>query len=239
MVERLKDPQLRERIRTEMATGLPGWESMNDLGGFENIQVARVRSERNKKYEGRSIAAIAKDRRVAPEEALMDLLVEEEGNVSAVYFIMADEDVKTAMKLPWVSVGSDGTAARPDGVLGQGRPHPRWYGTFPRVLGKYVRDEKVITLEEAIRKMTSLPAAQLRLTDRGLLKVGMAADVVVFDPDRVTDRATFEDPHRYAEGIDIVIVNGELVIDEGRHTGATPGRVLRGPGYKEPPRASR
>jgi N-acyl-D-aspartate/D-glutamate deacylase len=239
MIERLKDPKVRERIRAEMASGLPGWESINDLGGFENIRVSRVRSERNKKYEGQSIAAIAKDRGVAPEDTLMDLLVEEEGNVSAIYFIMTEEDIKAAMKLPWVSIGSDGTAVRPEGVLGQGRPHPRWYGTFPRVLGKYVREEKVLTLEEAIRKMTSLPAAQLRLGDRGLLKVGMAADVVVFDPDRVTDRATFEDPHRYAEGIDIVIVNGERVIDEGRHTGATPGRVLRGPGYRSPARASR
>jgi N-acyl-D-amino-acid deacylase len=239
MVERLKDPKVRERIRTEMATGLPGWESMNDLGGFENIRVAGVRSERNKIYEGWSIAAIAKDRGVAPEDTLMDLLVEEQGNVSAVYFIMTEEDVKAAMKLPWVSIGSDGTALRPEGVLGQGRPHPRSYGTFPRVLGKYTRDEKVLTLEEAIRKMTSLPAAQLRVTDRGLLKVGMAADVVVFDPDRVTDRATFEDPHRYAEGIDIVIVNGQVVIDEGRHTGATPGRVLRGPGYRSPAYTSR
>jgi N-acyl-D-aspartate/D-glutamate deacylase len=239
MIERLKDPKVRERIRAEMASGLPGWESINDLGGFENIRVSRVRSERNKKYEGQSVAAIAKDRGTAPEDTLMDLLVEEEGNVSAVYFIMTEEDVTEAMKLPWVSIGSDGTAVRPDGVLGHGRPHPRWYGTFPRVLGKYVREEKVLTLEEAIRKMTSLPAAQLRLADRGLLKVGMAADVVVFDPARVTDQATFEDPHRYAEGIDIVIVNGEVVVDEGRHTGATSGRVLRGPGYKDPALASR
>jgi N-acyl-D-aspartate/D-glutamate deacylase len=239
MIERLKDPKVRERIRPEMASGLPGWESINDLGGFENIRVSRVRSERNKKYEGQSVAAIAKDRGTAPEDTLMDLLVEEEGNVSAVYFIMTEEDVTEAMKLPWVSIGSDGTAVRPDGVLGHGRPHPRWYGTFPRVLGKYVREEKVLTLEEAIRKMTSLPAAQLRLADRGLLKVGMAADVVVFDPARVTDQATFEDPHRYAEGIDIVIVNGEVVVDEGRHTGATSGRVLRGPGYKDPALASR
>jgi N-acyl-D-amino-acid deacylase len=239
MIERLKDPTARERIRAEMASGLPGWESISDLGGFENIRVSRVRSERNKKYEGQSVAAIAKDRGVAPEDTLMDLLVEEEGNVSAIYFIMTEEDVKEAMKLPWVSIGSDGTAVRSDGVLGQGRPHPRWYGTFPRVLGKYVREEKVLTLEEAIRKMTSLPAAQLRLTDRGLLKVGMAADVVVFDPERVIDRATFEDPHRYAEGIDIVMVNGEVVIDEGRHTGATPGRVLRGPGSRSPVYTSR
>src|SRR5262245_7546284 len=161
MIERLKDPKVRERIRAEMASGLPGWESINDLSGFENIRVSRVRSERNKKYEGQSVAAIAKDRGTAPEDTLMDLLVEEEGNVSALYFIMTEEDVKEAMKLPWVSIGSDGTAVRPDGVLGHGRPHPRWYGTFPRVLGKYVHEEKVLTLEEYDSKMTSLTVAHL------------------------------------------------------------------------------
>lgn len=239
VVERLRDPKLRERIKVEMASGLPGWRNPMRDPGAENIKVALVRSERNKKYEGRSIAEIAKDRGVAPEDALMDLLAQEEGNVSALYFQMAEDDVKEAMKLPWVSIGSDGRALQPGGVLGKGKPHPRYYGTFPRILGKYVREDKVLTLEDAVRKMTSLPAARLRLGDRGVLKAGMAADIVVFDPDRVADRATFDNPHQYAEGIDIVIVNGQVVLNEGRHTGATPGRVLRGPGFKGARQAAR
>ena len=233
LVERLKDPQARERIKAEMKTGAPGWHNLvKETGNFENIRVASVRSDSNKKFEGRSIAAIAKERGTAPEDALMDLLIEEQGNVGAIYFSMIEDDVKTAMKLPWVSIGSDGTAVSPEGVLGRGKPHPRFYGTFPRILGKYVREEKILTLEDAVRKMTSLPAARLRLSDRGLLRAGMAADIVVFDPERVIDRATFDDPHRYAEGIDVVIVNGQVVLDEGRHTGASPGRALRGPGYR-------
>jgi N-acyl-D-amino-acid deacylase len=233
LVERLKDRQARERIKAEMKTGAPGWHNLvKETGNFENIRVASVRSDRNKKFEGRSIADIAKERGTAPEDALMDLLIEEQGNVGAIYFSMIEDDVKTAMKLPWVSIGSDGTAVSPEGVLGRGKPHPRFYGTFPRILGKYVREEKILTLEDAVRKMTSLPAARLRLSDRGLLRAGMVADVVVFDPERVIDRATFDEPHRYAEGIDVVVVNGQVVLDEGRHTGATPGRVLRGPGYR-------
>jgi N-acyl-D-amino-acid deacylase len=233
LLERLKDTQVRERIKAEMKTGAPGWHNLvKETGNFENIRVASVRSDRNKKFEGRSIAAIAQERGAAPEDALMDLLIEEEGNVGAIYFSMIEEDVKTAMKLPWVSIGSDGTAVSPEGILGRGKPHPRFYGTFPRILGKYVREEKILTLEDAVRKMTSLPAARLRLSDRGLLRAGMAADVVVFDPERVIDRATFDEPHRYAEGIDVVVVNGQVVLDEGRHTGASPGRVLRGPGYR-------
>jgi N-acyl-D-amino-acid deacylase len=233
LLERLKDTQVRERIKAEMKTGAPGWHNLvKETGNFENIRVASVRSDRNKKFEGRSIAAIAQERGAAPEDALMDLLIEEEGNVGAIYFSMIEEDVKTAMKLPWVSIGSDGTAVSPEGILGRGKPHPRFYGTFPRILGKYVREEKILTLEDAVRKMTSLPAARLRLSDRGLLRAGMAADVVVFDPERVIDRATFDEPHRYAEGIDVVVVNGQVVLDEGRHTGASPGRVLRGPRYR-------
>ena len=205
---------------------------VKETGNFENIRVASVRSDSNKKFEGQSIAAIAKERGTRPEDALMDLLIEEQGNVGAIYFSMIEDDVKTAMKFPWVSMGSDGTAVSPEGVLGRGKPHPRFYGTFPRILGKYVREEKILTLEDAVRKMTSLPAARLRLSDRGLLRAGMAADVVVFDPERVIDRATLDDPHGYAEGIDVVVVNGQVVLDEGRHTGASPGRALRGPGYR-------
>lgn len=234
MVERLKDPNNRERLRREMKLEPPAYYGI----GPENIRIASVHSERNRKYQGRSIAEIAKERGVSPEDAIMDLLAEEGGDVRAIYFAMHEEDVKAVMQLPWISIGSDGRSVQPDGVLGKDRPHPRYYGTFPRVLGKYVREDKVLRLEDAVRKMTSLPAARLRLPDRGVLKIGMAADVVVFDADRVADRATFDNPHQYPEGIDIVIVNGQVVIDEGRHTGATPGRVLRGPGYQGPKRSA-
>jgi dihydroorotase/N-acyl-D-amino-acid deacylase len=234
MVERLKDPNNRERLRVEMKSEPPAYYGI----GPENIRIASVHSERNRKYQGRSVTEIAKEQGVSPEDAIMDLLAEEDGDVRAIYFAMHEEDVKAVMQLPWISIGSDGRSLRPDGVLGKDRPHPRYYGTFPRVLGKYVREDKVLRLEDAVRKMTSLPAARLRLPDRGVLKIGMVADVVVFDADRVADRATFDNPHQYPEGIDIVIVNGQVVIDEGRHTGATPGRVLRGPGYRGPKRSA-
>jgi N-acyl-D-aspartate/D-glutamate deacylase len=167
-----------------------------------------------------------------PVDAIMDLLIEEDGIVGAIFFIMKEEDVRYAMQQPWVSVGSDGTAVKPEGMLGQGKPHPRWYGTFPRILGKYVRDEKVLKLEDAVRKMTSLGAQQLGIRDRGLLREGKFADVVVFDPDRVADKATFAQPHQYPVGIEYVIVNGKIVIENGKHTGARPGRIVYGPGRK-------
>ena len=148
----------------------------------------------------------------------------------AVYFMMSEDDVRETLKLPWVSIGSDGSAVRPDGILGRGKPHPRWYGAFPRVLGKYVREEGVLTLPEAVRKMTSMNAEKLGIADRGLLKEGWKADITIFDPATVQDEATFENPHQYASGIPYVIVNGSLVIDQGEHTGAKPGRVIRGPG---------
>ncbi|HDD68972.1 MAG TPA: hypothetical protein ENG61_01270, partial [Candidatus Korarchaeota archaeon] len=156
-----------------------------------------------------------------------DLLIEEEGAVGIVYFAMCEEDVETVMKNRNVMVGSDGYALSPEGVLGRGKPHPRSYGAFPRVLGVYVRERRVIPWEEAIRKMTSMPAQKMGLFDRGLLRKGMWADIVVFNPRTVRDRATFENPHRFPEGIEYVLVNGELVVERGTHTGLTPGKVLR------------
>lgn len=232
LIERLSDPKVRERIKGEMKTGSPGWFNLpKDAGSFENIWVTSLRTSGNKKYEGKSIAAIARDRGKGAEDTLMDLLVEEEGAVGAIYFVMSEEDVKAAMKLPWVSIGSDGSALNPEGVLGRGKPHPRSYGTHARVLSKYVRDEKVLTLEEAVRKMTSLPATRLGLADRGAIRAGMTADLSLFDLARVKENGAYEDPHRLAEGFDTVIVSGQVVIDEGRHTGAKPGRVIRGPGW--------
>ena len=152
--------------------------------------------------------------------------------VPAVFFLMSEDDVRYAMKIPWVSVGSDGEAVRPDGILGRGKPHPRWYGTFPRILGKYVREEKVLPLEEAVRKMTSLNAGKLGITDRGVLREGAKADITVFDAARVIDKATFENPHQYPLGIEYVIVNGTLTLDKGQHLGAKPGRIIYGKGRK-------
>lgn len=228
LIERLRDPKVRERVKREMDTGAPGWSNqIESAGSWENILIASVSSARNKHLEGKNMAEVARLRNADPKDAVIDLIVEENGQIGAIYFIMAEEDVRAALRFPWLSIGSDGAAVAPEGPLATGKPHPRFYGTFPRVLAKYVREEGVISLEEAIRKMTSLPARQLNLQDRGLLREGMAADLVAFDYARVQDRATFSDPHQLSEGIEYVVVNGKLVVEKGRHTGALPGRVLR------------
>ncbi len=234
MLERLRTPESRARIR-ESIVGRRGSVST----GYEKMVVAGVRTDGNRQYEGKSIAEVATLRNQEPADAIMDLLLEEGGRVSMVYFTMKEEDVRLAMQQPWVSVGSDGTAVRPDGPLGRGKPHPRFYGAHARVLGKYVREEHVIVLEEAVRKMTSLAASQLGIHDRGLLRAGMKADVVIFDPERVADKATFQDPHQYAVGVDYVLVNGKVVIAEGKHTGARPGQIVYGAGRVAKPAAAR
>ncbi len=232
-VERLKSPQVRREIRDAITNGLPGWESnrVGDSGGWKGVLVASVNKPENKKYEGKRMSEVAAEMKKDPVDALCDLLVSEEGRVSAIYFAMSEADVRLGMQQPWVSIGSDGSAVNPS-MSWVGKPHPRWYGTHPRVLGRYVRVEKVLTLPDAIRKMTSLPAQILGFDDRGLLKPGFAADIVVFDPETVLDQATFEDPHQYPVGIETVIVNGQVVIDQGNHTGARPGRVLYGGGRR-------
>ena len=173
-----------------------------------------------------SIQEIANLRRSDPLETVFDLLVEEDATVSVVEFAMSEQDVRTVMQHPAVMIGSDGSALATSGVLYRGKPHPRSYGAFPRVLGKYVREEKLLAIEEAVRKMTGLPAEKLGLTNRGLIVEGMWADITVFHPERVRDQATFTDPHRYPEGIEYVLVNGTIVIEQGEHTGRLPGRVL-------------
>jgi N-acyl-D-aspartate/D-glutamate deacylase len=197
------------------------------MGDWDGCVVASVKLERNEQYEGKSVVEIAQLMGKKPVDAVFDLLLDEGGSVPAIYFLMDEEDVRYAMRIPWVSFGSDGSAVRPEGPLGQGKPHPRWYGTFPRILGKYVREEEVLTLEQAIQKMTFLNAAKLGIRDRGLLAEGKKADVTIFDPLTVVDRATFQNPHQYPLGIEYVIVNGVLVLDAGEHTGAKPGRILR------------
>ena len=239
LIARLKDPRERARIRREMENTNPSWESRyQSAGTWQNVQLAAIGRTRggtsdavspNRKYEGKRVAEAAKEAGKDPFDFVFDLLIEERGSVGCVYFIIDETDLALAMQQPWVAVGSDGSALAIDGPLRAGVPHPRNFGTFPRVLGRYVRDLKVIPLEEAVRKMTSLPASILGLTDRGAIKPGQWADLVIFDPATVADKATFENPFQYPVGIDTVIVNGTVVLDEGKHTNARPGKVLRRP----------
>ncbi len=231
IVARLKSADARTRIRDDIAAGLPGWEDneVKSVGGWRGVMVASCQKPENKKYEGKRMDEVAKMMGKDPVDALCDLLISEEGSAEAIYFSMSEPDVELAMKQPWVGIGSDGSAVSPEMAF-VGKPHPRFYGTFPRVLGVYVREKKVLTLPEAVHKMTGLSAKIVGLTDRGLLKPGMAADITLFDPNTVIDKATFEDPAQYPVGIPYVIVNGVVVIDKGEHTGAKPGRVLYGKG---------
>jgi N-acyl-D-amino-acid deacylase len=235
LVARLRDPEQRGRIREAIQAAAPDWEDLYQEAGPDGILVVGVKKQENKKYQGMHLAQIAKDRGADPFDALFDLLADEGGTVACVYFLMSEEDVRAAITEPWVAFDCDASGVRPDGVLGATMTHPRAYGTFPRVLGRYVREEKILRLEDAVRKMTSLPARRLGIRDRGLLRAGLYADLVVFDPDKVIDRATFEAPHQYAEGIVHVFVNGQAVVESGRVTEKLPGRILRGPGYKPAP----
>ncbi len=227
LVERLRDSETRARIRTEVAADLA-----RDLGGStpETIMVGRTPHEPHRQYQGMRLHEIAATMGVDPTDALLEIIDRADGSAGGIFFGMREEDVAYAMALPWTTIGSDGTALAPEGVLGRTHPHPRSYGTFARVLGHYVRDQGVLTLPEAVHKITSLPARRLGLDDRGALESGRLADVVVFDPEAITDTATFGDPQRLATGVRWVVVNGQVVVAEGQHTGAMPGRILRGPG---------
>jgi N-acyl-D-amino-acid deacylase len=231
LLSRLRDPAARGRIRRDMET--PGsWEnnSWQEISGPEAILIGAVQNPKLLRLQGKTLAEVAKERKVDPIDALLDLLIEDQGYTYVAVFGMSEPDVVLALQQPWVSINNDSQGTAPDGVLGQEHPHPRAYGTFPRILRKYVREEKRLTLEDAIRKFTSLPAERMRLGDRGVLKTGMWADVVVFDPAEVRDLATFAKPNQLSEGMRWVLVNGVAVIAEGRATGALPGKVLRGPG---------
>lgn len=232
LLERLRDPQMRQRLRQEIGRPGQGWENFYWMaGGAEGVLISAVQHPELKVYEGKRLAEVARQRGEDPLEALFDLLLADRAQTSAIYFLMSEEDVRTALVEPWVSFGTDYPAVRTEGPLSTWKPHPRAYGTFPRVLGRFVRDLKFLRLEEAIRKMTSLPAQRLRLPDRGLVRPGFYADLVLFDFGRITDTATFEDPQQYSDGIRTVIVNGTLVLEEGEMTGALPGQVLRGAGF--------
>ena len=232
---RLADPATRTRLKKEIRNGSPGWWNIVEAsGGWKNIVLVNAQNPENSKYQGRSIAAIAKELKKDPADAAFDLVEQgTQGRVLAIYYMMSEQDIETALRFPWTSIGSDaGTALVPGGDDALGLPHPRSYGNFPRVIARYVREQHVLTLEDAIRKMTSWPATRMRITDRGLIRQGMWADAVIFDFDKIRDRSTYEQPDLAPEGIDYVLVNGVVVIGHGQHTGARPGKVLYGPGYR-------
>ena len=232
LIERLKDPATRARIRKDMETPSKDWDNeWDEISGPQDVMVSVVQNPELKKFQGKRLTEVAKIMGKEPMDALFDLLIEDKGFTDCAVFGMSEPDVALALQQPWVSVDNDSSGTSPEGILGEEHPHPRAYGTFPRILRKYVREEKKLTLEEAIRKFSALPAQRMRLTDRGVLKQGMWADVVVFDPETVRDVATFDDPNRLSEGMEYVLVNGVPVIENGKITGALPGKVLRGAGY--------
>jgi dihydroorotase/N-acyl-D-amino-acid deacylase len=232
LIERLKDPATRERIRKDMLTPSDQWDNeWQEIPGPEAVLVGVVHNPQLLPLQGKTLAEIAKLWNKDSMDTLFDLLIEDHALTSVAVFGMSEPDVSLALQQPWVSVDNDSSGTSPDGILGQEHPHPRAYGTFPRILRKYVREEHKLTLEDAIRKFTALPAQRMRLTDRGVLKAGMCADIVVFDPSRIHDVATFEKPNQLSQGMEYVLVNGVPVIDQAKMTGALPGKVLRGPGY--------
>lgn len=231
LIERLKDPATRERIRKEMETPGGNWDNeWQEVTGAESILVGAVANPKLLPLQGKTIAEIAKLWGKDPFDTIFDLLIEDQAYTNVAIFMMSEPDIALALEQPWVSICNDSEGTAPDGLLGKEHPHPRAYGTFPRILRKYVREEKKLTLPDAIRKFSALPAQRMRLVDRGVLKEGMWADVVVFDPETIRDVATFENPNRLSDGMRFVLVNGVPVIEEGKMTNALPGKVLRGAG---------
>jgi N-acyl-D-amino-acid deacylase len=215
-----------------MTTPSDEWENLYLAAGSpEKVLLVGFKNPALKEYTGKSLSEVAAVRGTSPEETAMDLVVEDDSRVGTVYFLMSEENVGRQTALPWVSFGSDEEASAPEGVFTKYQQHPRAYGTFARLLARYVRDEGRMPLEEAVRKLAALPAENLRLAGRGRLQPGFFADVVVFDPETIQDHATFDEPRRYATGMIHVFVNGVQVVEDGEHTGATPGRVVRGPGW--------
>ena len=230
--KRLQEPSLRARLVREISTPMK-WENLYLLAGSaDRVLLIGFRSEKLKPLTGKTLAEVARMRGKSAEETAMDLVVEDESRVEAVYFLMSEENVRKQIALPWVSFGSDAASLAPEGVFLRSSVHPRTYGNFARVFAKYVRDEHLIPVEEAVRKLTSFPAKNLKLDRRGLLAPGYFADIVVFDPASIQDHATFEKPHQYATGVVHVFVNGTQVLRDREHTGAKPGQVVRGPGYR-------
>ena len=232
-VERLKQPEVRKRVAEEMRRPTDKWENLLlGAGSPEHVLLVEFKTEALKPLTGKTLAEVARLRGKSAEETAMDLVVEDHTRIGTIYFLMSEENVRRELQLPWVSFGSDAASPAPEGVFLKSNPHPRAYGNFARFLGHYARDEKLVPLEEAVRRLSALPAENLRLKQRGKLAPGYFADLVVFDPATVVDHATFEKPHQLATGVEQVFVNGIAVIRDSQPTGATPGRVVRGPGWK-------
>jgi N-acyl-D-aspartate/D-glutamate deacylase len=230
--KRLGDPAIRRRVLAEMETISPAWENLRLMAGNEGTLLSGFKNETLRPLQGKTLAEVAAMRGTTPGETILDLVVEDGSRVEVIYFLMSEENIEKKIRLPYMSFGSDADSPAPEGKFLEFRPHPRAYGTFARLLGKYVREEQVIPLAEAIHRLTGLSADKLKIAERGYLRPGYFADIVVFDPATVIDHATFEDPHQYATGVEQVFVNGAQVLADGEHTGATPGRVVRGPGWK-------
>ncbi len=234
LYKRIQDPETRKRLLAEMRTPTDKWENLGLAAGSpERILLVGFKNEKLKPLTGKSLAEVARLRGTDPENTVLDLILEDQSRVGTVYFLMDEENIKKQIKIPWVSFGSDAESMAPEGAFLKSNPHPRAYGNFARLLGKYVRDEKVISLQEGIRRLTSLPATNLGLDRRGALKAGYYADIVIFDPKTIADKATFEKPHQFAVGVRDVLVNGVQMLKDGEHTGKFSGRALYGPGKVE------
>ena len=232
--KRLRDPAIRARVAQEMRTPTNEWESLYLMAGSpDRVLLVQFKADSLKQYTGKTLAEVAKLRKKSPEETAMDLVIRDGTRVGTIYFLMSDDNVTMELAQPWLSIGSDEASLAPEGPFLLSNPHPRAYGSFARVLGKYSRDDKTLSLAEAVRRLSALPATNLRIKKRGKLVVGNYADVVAFKPDAIMDHATYEQPHQYATGMVHVFVNGVQVLANGEHTGAKPGRVVRGPGYKK------
>ena len=229
--ERLRDPEIRARVKAEMATNAQDWENLGYFAGPEGMMFIGFKNEELKKYIGKTLAEVAADRGQDPLDTIIDLVIEDGSRVGTVYFLMSEENLKKQIRQPWVMFGSDAEAPAAEGKALEGAVHPRTYGNVARLLGKYVRDEQVIPMEEAIRRLTLLPAQTLNIRERGRLAPGYFADITIFDPAKIKDHATFDDPHHYSTGVMHVLVNGVPVVTDGKHTNATPGRAVRGPGW--------
>ena len=231
-VQRLQDPTLRQQVAQEMREDTDDWENLYYMAGAEGVMLNSFKNPELRDLTGKTLAEVAQMRGTSVEETAMDLVIEDGSRVGAVYFLMTEENVRKQLTLPYMGFCSDASSLAPEGTFLNYNPHPRAYGNFARLLGKYVREEAVIPMEDAIHKLSGMSAEKLKLRKRGFLRVGHYADVVVFDPDSIQDHATFEDPHQYSTGMIHVFVNGTQVLLDGEHTGATPGRVVRGPGWK-------
>jgi len=230
LIDNLQNPEMRAKIKAEMNNEHTEWENLCLLAGPQNVLVLGLNKPENKQYAGKRLGEIATMMNKSWDDAAMDLLISERQRIGTVYFLMSEDNVKLNLAQPWMKFGTDAGGVDPDSA--RGLTHPRSYGTFPKILGHYVRDEKVMPLEDAVRKATSAVATRLSIPDRGLLREGFFADIAVFDPTTIIDRSTFEQPHVLSDGVKLVFVNGALVVRDGRHTGAKPGRVLHGPGAR-------